>query len=922
MGRFSFGSLRLRVILLVFLAILPLFGLTLYSNLQQRQKAKVNAEQDALRLARIAALQQEQLIESTQQLLIVLAQLPVVREGDAEECEAFFTELLAQYPDYSGFSVATPDGDVNCSAPPITTPVNFDDRSWFQKILKTKDFVVGEYLVGRISGKSIIVLAYPVLDASNNLQKVIAIGLDLSWLNGVITEADLPSGSAYTVIDRNGIVLARNPDPEQWVGHPATHVPIVDQILSQQSEGTLEAVGLDGVQRLYAYVPLVGETNPSTYVFIGTPRTVAYAEVNWVLVTNLIGLGLATAIALVIAWIGGYVFIVRRVDILVQATERLKAGDLSARTGLPDEIGELNQLGQAFDQMAEAMQAHDAEIQQANLSLRRANRALSVLSDCNQALIRTENEPDFLDEICRIIYQVGGYRLAWVGYAEDDEEKTVRPVAQAGGYEDGYFDTIHITWADTAEGRGPTGTAIRTGKPVIARDILNDPNFAPWREEALKRGYASSIALPLIENGRHLGALNIYTAEVDAFNPDEVTLLEELAMDLAFGIEMLRIRAQHQKAEEKIQIQLKNLSALRQIDMAISASLDLRVTLNVLLDQVCNTLGADAACMLLLQPHTQVFEFTAGRGFYTEALRHTSLRFGEGHAGLAALERRIVNIPDLFRSENGLQRSVLLSDEEFITYHAAPLVAKGKVKGVMEIFHRTHFEPDQEWLDFLDALAAQAAIAIENAALFDDVQRSNVELMMAYDTTLEGWSRALELRDHETEGHTKRVAKVTINLARALKIKEADLVHVHRGAILHDIGKMGIPDDILLKPGPLSEEEWKLMHQHPTLAFKLLSPIAYLRPALDIPYCHHEKWDGTGYPRGLKGEEIPITARIFAVVDVWDAVRSDRPYRKAWPEEKARAYIKEQAGQHFDSQVVEAFFRYLEEDQGARPEYT
>ncbi|MCJ7658454.1 MAG: GAF domain-containing protein, partial [Anaerolineales bacterium] len=666
------------------------------------------------------------------------------------------------------------------------------------------------------------------------------------YVNGIITEADLPSGSTYTVIDRNGIILARHPDPEQWVGQPASDVPIVDQILSQQSEGTLDAVGLDGVQRLYAYVPLIDEPDISAYVLVGIPKTVAYTDVNWVLVTNLIGLGLATAIALVIAWIGGYVFIVRRVDILVQATERLKAGDLSVRTGLPDGIGKLNQLGQAFDQMAEAMQAHDAEIQQANLSLRRANRALSVLSDCNQALIRTENEPDFLDEICRIICQVGGYRLAWVGYAEDDEEKTVRPVAQAG-YEDGYFDTINITWADTAEGQGPTGTAIRTGKPVISRDILNDPNFAPWREQALKRGYASSIAIPLIANGRHLGALNIYTTEVDAFNPDEIQLLEELAMDLAFGIKMLRIRAQHQKAEEKIQIQLKNLSALRQIDMAISASLDLRVTLNVLLDQVCNTLGADASCVLLLQPHTQVFEFTTGRGFYTEALRHTSLRFGEGHAGLAALERRIVNIPDLFGSENGLQRSVLLSGEEFITYHAVPLVAKGKVKGVMEIFHRTRFEPDQEWLDFLDALAAQAAIAIENAALFDDVQQSNVELMMAYDTTLEGWSRALELRDHETEGHTKRVAKVTINLARALKIKEADLVHVHRGAILHDIGKMGIPDDILLKPGPLSEEEWKLMHQHPTLAFKLLSPIAYLRPALDIPYCHHEKWDGTGY---------------------------------------------------------------------------
>jgi HD-GYP domain-containing protein (c-di-GMP phosphodiesterase class II) len=182
-----------------------------------------------------------------------------------------------------------------------------------------------------------------------------------------------------------------------------------------------------------------------------------------------------------------------------------------------------------------------------------------------------------------------------------------------------------------------------------------------------------------------------------------------------------------------------------------------------------------------------------------------------------------------------------------------------------------------------------------------------MELMLAYDSTLEGWSQALDLRDKETEGHTRRVTVATARLAQQMGLGAGELVHVKRGAMLHDIGKMGIPDSILLKPGPLTEEEWKVMRLHPVYAYKMLSPIPFLRPAIDIPYCHHEKWDGSGYPSGLKGEEIPLAARIFMVVDVWDALRSDRPYRRAWSEEKVRGYIGKLAGTHFDPDVVQAF---------------
>ncbi|MBI4786434.1 MAG: HD domain-containing protein [Chloroflexi bacterium] len=248
-----------------------------------------------------------------------------------------------------------------------------------------------------------------------------------------------------------------------------------------------------------------------------------------------------------------------------------------------------------------------------------------------------------------------------------------------------------------------------------------------------------------------------------------------------------------------------------------------------------------------------------------------------------------------------------------VIFSGTPRSCKSIIRGVLEVFHRSPLIPDREWLGFLETLAGQAAIAIESAALFGDLQRSNIELMLAYDTTLEGWSRALDLRDKETEGHTQRVVEVAVHLAREMGISESELVHVRRGALLHDIGKMGIPDAILLKPGALTDTEWEIMRRHPTYALDLLSPIAYLRPALDIPYGHHEKWDGTGYPRGLKGAEIPLAARIFAVADVWDALRSDRPYRAAWSEEKVREYLRSEAGKHFDPQVVERFLSLISE---------
>ncbi|HEX9859715.1 MAG TPA: HD domain-containing phosphohydrolase, partial [Nitrospirota bacterium] len=360
-------------------------------------------------------------------------------------------------------------------------------------------------------------------------------------------------------------------------------------------------------------------------------------------------------------------------------------------------------------------------------------------------------------------------------------------------------------------------------------------------------------------------------------------------------------------AEENIRRDMEHLAGLRLIDIAISGSHDLRVTLNVLLEQTIKQLHVDAACVLMLNPYSQVLEYALGYGFKGDRISLASVRLGEGFAGRAAMSRHTLAIPEITVVHDGTTPWHLIEDEGFKAYIGVPLVAKGHIKGVLEIFNRSPLRQDKDWLNFAEALAGQAAIALDNAELFERLEHSNNELLLAYDTTIEGWSRALDYRDKETEGHSLRVTDMAVRLCKAVGIGEEELVHVRRGALLHDIGKLGVPDSILLKPGKLTGDEFAVIKKHPDIAFKLLSPIPFLRIALDVPYCHHEKWDGTGYPRGLKGEEIPLSARIFSIIDVWDALRSDRPYRPAWPEDKTREHMRSESGTHFDAKLLDIF---------------
>lgn len=375
---------------------------------------------------------------------------------------------------------------------------------------------------------------------------------------------------------------------------------------------------------------------------------------------------------------------------------------------------------------------------------------------------------------------------------------------------------------------------------------------------------------------------------------------------------------QCRETENRMMQHMQQLSVLRSIDLAIASGLDLNLLLSMLLDQIIELMGIDAAAILLQNPRSNLLEFTAGKGFRSTSLRYTHLRLGEGCAGRVALERKMLNVPNLKDNQMEFGRSPLFRVEDFTAYYGVPLIAKGRVLGVLELFHRSTLQPNADWLNFLNMVAGQAAIAIDNAVMFRELQRSNTELSLAYDATIEGLTRALDLRDKETEEHTRRVSDITVDLAVRLGVEEASLIHVRRGAILHDIGKMAIPDRILFKPGPLNEEEWQIMRLHPAIAVDLLSSVSYLSPALEIPHWHHEKWDGSGYPDKLQGEEIPFSARLFALVDVYDALTSNRPYRGAWSRRETLGYIESQSGRHFDPRLVPEFIHYMNK-QSLRP---
>jgi putative nucleotidyltransferase with HDIG domain len=552
------------------------------------------------------------------------------------------------------------------------------------------------------------------------------------------------------------------------------------------------------------------------------------------------------------------------------------------------------------DRLTRLMPAIQRELKEAEhrSERRQRERELEAIASISAAMRTAGTLDEMLSNLLEHTLEVIGAQAGSI-WIYDPVSNRIQLTAKRG------WDDLGSITTSVELGEDIPGLVVKSGEAFTSPDFHNDPRVMEENRRHLPEGVGGAC-IPLYSNETVVGAMFINVSLPRVITGGELRVLKALAEIGGTALHNTRLH------EQTIR-QLERLDTLHTIDLLISGTTDLQVTLKLLIAHIYKQLNVDAMDILLLKAGSNHLEFAAGEGFRTPNIKSTSVRIGEGYAGGAVLEHHVLRVMDMDNAPQTFTRKQLLSEEKFVSYIGLPLFSKGEIIGALEIFHRSTLTPDPEWLSFVETLGGQVAIAIENSVLFHDLQRSNYDLALAYDATIEGWSHALDLRDKDTEGHTMRVTEMTLKLARIMGLHEEQLIHIKRGALLHDIGKMGVPDSILLKPDVLTDADWEIMRRHPQLAYDWLAPIAFLQKALEIPYCHHEKWDGSGYPRGLKGEQIPLSARIFTVVDVWDALSSDRPYRRAWPEQDVLDYIRKNRGRHMDPEVVDIFIRSLPE---------
>ena len=423
------------MLLLVLVAVIPALGAIAYTASEQKKIAVAEIQRNVLRLVEFSTHEEEQVLQGTRQILIVLANYARKADKNPSDCNAFCADILKQFKRYANIGVVKPSGDVFCSAIPLQEPTNAADRSWFQRAVASGDFAFGDYQVGRITGKPVLVLAYPFRFAAGEPAAVVFAALDLEWLNRYIlkVESQLPDGFTITQIDANGVVMARRPDAEDWLGRFMFEQSFLREILSQ-STGVIEAPGDHKLPFIYAFAQLHSSLiKQPLYMLLGIPRRLAFADANRILRRNLTLLGIVALVAILAAWYGGDLFIMRQVKAMAKASRRLAAGEMSARTGLKYGDGELGQLAKNFDEMAIALEQRQAERELAEMELKRSQELFRNLSTHLQ-VVREEERT----RIARKIHDDMGQALTalkidltWLNKKLTDDQPLIREKLQS-----------------------------------------------------------------------------------------------------------------------------------------------------------------------------------------------------------------------------------------------------------------------------------------------------------------------------------------------------------------------------------------------------------------------------------------------------------------------------------------------------------
>jgi PAS domain S-box-containing protein len=535
-------GLRGRLILLIAAAFAAILATTVWHVVDHGADRLDNAKARLEAQTRLIAARQQQIKTRADALLnyLMLPELRATLTGSG--CQQFLAEQVAREPAFRQIGLVRPDGEIACSAVPPAGRVSFADRSWFRQARQSNDMVVSEVLDGRVVLDKIIVFARAMRDSAGNVVAIPYASLDLGWLQQELAAHGRLAGSQLVVIDARGTVVSVHPPEEKdLVGRELAQTPLVMAIRAHGGAGFFEGEGLDGEVRVVAFVPLLETVAGPMVLWQSVPKSAITAPIRReIMMLVVVSAALLLGLMVLVYW-GGDRLLVRPLLRLSQAATRLGGGDLSARTGLPHGDDQIGGLARAFDTMAGSLQISEQQLEH-------TVRALRVLSAGNRTLLRSETEQALLDAMCKAVVESGGYRMAWVGYADDD--RRVRLIASSGAPA-GFLDSLGITWDETVTGQGPTGSAIRTGVTVAVNDVLADPAYAHWREQARRGGYAASLALPLRVDDAVIGALTICAAEPDAFDAGAVELLDEFAGDLSFGIAIQRGRAELGRLEKQ-----------------------------------------------------------------------------------------------------------------------------------------------------------------------------------------------------------------------------------------------------------------------------------------------------------------------------------------------------------------------------------
>lgn len=1171
---FTLG-LRHRLLLLLLAAFVLLSSLLAWHFVEDRKAHIDAASTELLNNTRLIAAQTRTFAAQADAILNELMLSQKMQPGaPAEACAQFIQARIGREPAFIQGGLTLPDGEVACAAAPPSDRVSFADRSWFQSALKSHEIVISEVLQSRVIDKPTIVFAKSMRDAAGHVTGVLFLQLDLTWLQQELATANLPEGARLVVADSQGTMAVRHPDPDGRVYKTTVLLPLLQRVQAAGGDGTDEDVGPDGERRLFAYTKLLDTVSGPIYLWLSVPKAVVEAPAQR---AALFGVGILLAVLIsaigLLVW-GSNRLVLRPLLILSRVAARFKAGDLTARSGLPHGDDEVGRLARTLDETASAIEDRERK-------LGRANRALRVLSAGNRTLLRSKGEQDLIDEMCRVIVQAGDYRMAWVAYAQDDPARSVRTVA-AWGVERDALDRLKITWDESESGRGPTGTAIRRGVPIVSNDVAIDPDSTPWRELARRHGFASALALPLRLGDSVIGALCICAAEPDAFNEAAIELLSEAADDLTFGIAKHRAQIEHgrtrtalQTAEERFRAAAEaGLDALfiltsvrgERGDILDFAFTDINPRAEQMLGMVREQVIGRKLCELIPINRTGGFfdkyvavvatgtpleeEFPINTPeIKAKWLRQQVVRVGDGiaissrditdwkkiGAALKESEKRFRDIVwssadwiwevdtdgrytyasesvkdllgytseevigktpfDFMPSEEaarvgaifaeiaarrapfrdldninlhkdgslhhvqssgmpimgdggsllgyrGLDRDVtekklaelalaranralraramtnealmrVTNEEELLQSATRIVVEIGGYRmagvGYAEDDAEKHIKPVawagteegyiaeaiQTWADTeagqrpisrairsgkpevirdisLDAASANwrdaaakrgyasnlalplsdgtsvfgalniysseldafdteetqllgnladnlafGIVALRTRAERDRIAHAHAHhaeiLQRSLEQSIQVIADTVDARDPYTAGHQRRVAALAVAIARELGLPEDKIHGIHLAAIIHDLGKINVPAEILSKPGKLSDIEFMLIKTHPQAGYDILKDVDFPWPIADIVRQHHEKLDGSGYPQGLKGAQILLESRIMTVADVVEAMSSHRPYRAALGIEVALKEIERGRGSAYDSAVVDACLKLFRE---------